>query len=72
LQQAFYDMQDHDLQFTLWGENAVYITCRKNQKIDMVETQADAGPSYKRDFVVQLYADDPRMYDGGGAYPIWT
>lgn len=74
LQYAFYDMQDHQLVFTLWGEQQVYITCRKNQKLDMPENQADLGPSFKRDFTIQLYADDPHMYAVGGSavYPIWS
>ena len=74
LQQAFYDMQDHQLLFTLWGEIRVYITCRKNQKLDMPETQDRGGTRpWVRPFTVQLYADDPRMYAEGTQtpYPIW-
>lgn len=62
LQAAFYDMKDHPLQFTMWEEDDVYIICRKNQKIDMPESQEDGGPFFKRPFVIQLYADDPWMY----------
>lgn len=74
LQQAFYDMQDHPLTFTLWGEQQVYITCRKNQKIDMPETQDRGGSNpWARPFTVQLWADDPRTYQVGTsvAYPVW-
>jgi hypothetical protein len=75
LQEAFWDMQDHQLTFTLWGEVDVYITCRKNQKIDMPETQDRGGSTpWVRPFTIQLYADDPRMYAvaGDAVYPIWT
>ena len=66
LQAAFYDMQDHELGFHLWGEGNVYITCRKNQKIDMPETQDRGGSRpWVRPFTVQLWADDPRMYGAG-------
>lgn len=74
LQGAFYDMQDHQLLFTLWGESRVYITCRKNQKIDMPETQDRGGSNpWVRPFTIQLYADDPRMYAEGTStpYPVW-
>lgn len=74
LQAAFYDMQDHQLLFTLWGETRVYLTCRKNQKIDMPETQDRGGSNpWVRPFTVQLYADDPRLYAEGTEtpYPIW-
>lgn len=62
LQAAFSDMTANQLQFQLWGEVAVYLTCRKNQKLDMPEVQADGGPTWRRPFTLQLYADDPRMY----------
>lgn len=74
LQAAFYDMQDHDLVFTLWGEQQVYIVCRKNQRIDMPETQDRGGSNpWVRPFTVQLYADDPRTYRVGTSeeYPAW-
>jgi hypothetical protein len=74
LQGAFYDMQDHQLEFHLWGEEDVYITCRKNQKIDMPETQDRGGTRpWVRPFTVQLWADDPRMYRAGTteALPVW-
>lgn len=74
LQGAFYDMQDHQLLFTLWGETPVYLTCRKNQKIDMPETQDRGGSMpWVRPFTVQLYADDPRLYAQGSStpYPVW-
>lgn len=74
LQAAFYDMQDHQLLFTLWGETPVYLTCRKNQKIDMPETQDRGGSNpWVRPFTVQLYADDPRLYAQGSStpYPVW-
>lgn len=72
LQHAFYDMQPHRLEFTLWEEEAVYITCRKNQKIDMTEEQDT--PSFLRRFTIQLFADDPRMYkqEGDTVYPDWS
>lgn len=69
LRQAFYDAKRHRLNFSLFdgvGEDGmptksdVYITCRKNQRIDMPEEQADT--TYSRRFTVQVFADDPRMY----------
>jgi hypothetical protein len=75
LQAAFWDMEPYPLVFTLWDEAQLYITCRKNQKIDMPETQDRGGSMpYVRPFTVQLYADDPRMYTVAGnvAYPIYT
>lgn len=74
LQAAFYDMQDHQLLFTIWGEERVYLTCRKNQKIDMPERQDRGGSNpWMRPFTVQLYADDPRLYREGTEtpYPVW-
>lgn len=74
LQAAFYDMQQHQLLFTLWGEERVYLTCRKNQKIDMPERQDRGGSNpWVRPFTVQLYADDPRLYREGTStpYPVW-
>lgn len=62
LQAAFYDMTPNPLRFTMWGETEVYVTCRKNQKLDMPEEQLDIGPNFKRAFTLQLYADDPHMY----------
>jgi len=74
LQQAFYDLEPHALTFTLRGENQVYINCRKNQKIDMPEQQNDGGPAFRRQFTIQLFADDPRLYVVGSntVYPIWS
>ena len=74
LQSAFYDMQEHQLLFTIWGEERVYLTCRKNQKMDMPERQDRGGSNpWMRPFTVQLYADDPRLYREGTStpYPIW-
>lgn len=63
LQAAFYDMTMNKLIFTLWGEDEVYIRCRKNQKIDMPEEQTRGGSTpWVRPFTLQLFADDPRMY----------
>jgi hypothetical protein len=65
LQAAFYDMTPNRLGFKIWNETFVYITCRKNQKLDMPEEQADLGPIFRRPFTVQLFADDPFMYVAG-------
>jgi hypothetical protein len=72
LQQAFYDMLDYDLTFTMNGEPNLFITCRKNQPIAMAETQETSD--FRRSFVIQLIADDPLMYQVGGStvYPVWT
>lgn len=75
LQAAFYDLQPHQLLFTIWGETRVYVTCRKNQKIDMPESQNRGGSNpWVRAFTVQLYADDPVLYQEGTTtpYPVFT
>lgn len=61
LQVAFGDLGAHDLFFQAMGDaNPLFITCKKNQPIQMPEAQSDAG--IKRSFTVSLRADDPRAY----------
>jgi hypothetical protein len=82
VQQAFYDMQPHDLYFELFDSvdvdgnpvatQLVFRGARKNQRIDMPEAQGDL--TFRRAFAVQLWIDDPQMYyaDGSGTYEAFT
>lgn len=68
MQQAFDDMLPYKLYFSFFTElgakTDLYLTCRKNQKIDMPESVTTMGGAYehRRNFTIQLFADDPNIY----------
>lgn len=58
------DVDDNRV-FTAPTTTSLYLTCRKNQKIDMPEVQTNL--QYTRPFTIQLFADDPAIYvEGSG------
>lgn len=70
LQQAFWDLEKHDLQFTLWGEVQAFVTCRVSQPFVMAEQQQDELPT--RTWTVALRADDPRIFKVADGTPLYS